>query len=118
MSKSAIWVLVASDCEAAIWSSEAGSSRLLQLITHYADAGEDQRGAFAWRLMSELSRGAMNEACDGIIIMADDLMLRELRRVTVPEIKRLLVAEIFAAPSAIAAIPSAVPAQPVWETVQ
>jgi protein required for attachment to host cells len=115
---SSIWVLIAGDKEAAIWSSEAGSSRLLQLVKHEGDAGPDPRGAFAWRLMNELSRGARNESCDGIIIMADDQMLKELRRVTVPEIKRLLVAEIFAAPATIDAIPVHQPVSPVWATVQ
>ena len=112
--QSSIWVLIASETEAAIWSSEAGSSRLVQTVRHEPDQGQDQRGAFAWQLMGELARGAQNETCDGIIIMAGHQMLKELRRVTVPEIRKLLVAEIFAAPSTIAAIP----AMPAWGTVQ
>jgi hypothetical protein len=61
-----------------------------------------------------LSRGAQNKSCDGIIVMADDIMLKALRQVTVPEVKRLVVAEIFATAATLAAIPKEKVSQTEW----
>ncbi len=114
MSQSSIWVLIAGENEAAIWSSQGGTSRLQQLIRQEGSSAAGSGADFAWRLMGELSRGARNKSCDGIIIMSDDVMLRALREVTVPEVKRLLVAEIFATPATLAAIPKEKVSQTEW----
>ena len=114
MSQSSIWVLIAGENEAAIWTSQAGTSRLQQLIRQESGPAADSSADFAWQLMEELSRGALNKSCDGIIIMSDDTMLKALRQVTVPEVKRLLVAEIFATPATIAAIPREKVSQTEW----
>jgi len=114
MSQSSIWVLIAGDNDAAIWTSQAGTSKILQQIRHQPDAGSDQLGAFAWALMGELSRGTLNKGCDGIIVMADDRMLKALRKVMVPEVKKLLVAEIFANQATISAIPKEKVSQTEW----
>ena len=114
MSHSSIWVLIAGENEAAIWTSQSGTSKLLQMIRQKSEGGMDADAAFAWQLMGELSRGALNKSCDGIIIMADDTMLKALRQVTVPEVKKLLVAEIFATQATISAIPKEKVSQTEW----
>jgi protein required for attachment to host cells len=114
MSHSSIWVLIAGDNEAAVWTSQAGTSKLLQLIRRKPDPDPDRCGAFASQLMSELSAAATSKACDGIIMMAEEGMLGALRRATSAEVKRLLVGEIFATPATIAAIPKEAVSQTEW----
>jgi protein required for attachment to host cells len=114
MSQSSIWVLIASDSDAAIWTSQGGTSKMLQQIRRQPDAGSDHLGAFAGALMGELSRGTINKSCDGIILMADDRMLKALRKVMAPEVKKLMVAEIFASQATISAIPREKVSQTEW----
>lgn len=126
MSNSSIWVLIAGDNDAAIWASENGASHLLRVIRQddIAEIAEDEehefelRRDFAWQLMAELSRGAEGGACDGIIFIAAKEMLHTLYGVMVPEVERLLVAEIPGAPATIAAIPHEPVSMVAWGTLQ
>ena len=96
MSSFSIWVLVAGENDAVICASDAGSSRLLRVMKRGVQTGNDEidRRDFAWQLMSELLRGAEIQAYDGVIVMATEDLLRELRRVSVPDVKKRLMAEI------------------------
>jgi protein required for attachment to host cells len=107
LSNFSIWVLVAGENEAVICSSHAGSSQLLRVIKRDAHAEGDERArrAFAWRLMSELLRGAKDKAYDGVIIMAAQELLSELRALAAPEVKKHLIAEVARPPSQGYAIP-------------
>jgi hypothetical protein len=107
LSDFSIWVLVAGENEAVICSSHAGSSQLLRVIKRdgYGEDGDRARRAFAWRLMSELLRGARDKAYDGVIIMAAQELLSELRCLAAPEVKKHLIAEITRPPSEGYAIP-------------
>jgi protein required for attachment to host cells len=116
VTNASIWVLIAGDSDAAIWTSESGVSRLLCVIRQ--DGVEGGRAGFAWQLMSELLRGAKADETGGIIVIATEEMLEELRKVTVPQVKRLLVAEIPGAPATIAAIPTKPVQTMAWGTVQ
>jgi protein required for attachment to host cells len=121
-SRSSIWVLIAGDGDAAIWTSENGASHLLQVIRQDLSAATDDldelRRDFAWQLMGELSRGAGSGACEGVIMIARKDMLEALRRVMVPEVKRLLVAEIPGAPETASAIPTEPVSMVAWGTLQ
>jgi len=110
MHMSATWVLVANERDAVICTNDDGVSRLLQVISRkhvLSTDPEARRRAFCWQLMIELFRGAQRQAFDGLVIIAPDEMLRELRRIAMPEIRQLLVAEIPAADSATLEIPFA-----------
>jgi Protein required for attachment to host cells len=95
LSSFSIWVLVAGENDAVICASDAGSSRLLRVMKKEQGSQRD----FAWQLMSELLKGAQDNAYDGVIIMAAQEMLGDLQRVSVPDVKRRMMAEI-ARPSA------------------
>jgi hypothetical protein len=121
MPNSSIWVLIAGDTDAAIWTSENGTSHLLRVIKQQftlETSPENRCLDFAWQLMAELSRGAADGACNGVIFIADNDMLQALRRMMLPEIGRLLVAEIPGAPATIAAIPSEPVSLVAWGTLQ
>jgi len=95
LSSFSIWVLVAGDNDAVICASDAGSSRLLRVMKKEEGSQRD----FAWQMMSELLKGAQDNAYDGVIVMAAQEMLHDLQRVSVPDVKKRLMAEI-ARPSA------------------
>jgi protein required for attachment to host cells len=118
--RSSVWVLIAGDSDAAIWTSEHGASHLLRVIKQDADGDDedDLRRDFAWQLMGELSRGAESGACDGVIVIAAKEMLDALRRVTTPDIKRLMVAEIPGAQATLSAIPIEPVSMVAWGTLQ
>jgi protein required for attachment to host cells len=121
MSKSSIWVLIAGSGDAAIWTSENGTSHLLRVIRQEATAETSPDNKcldFAWQLVSELSRGVADGACDGVIVIACKDMLEALQRVMPPEIRRLLVAEISGTPETISAIPSEPVSMVAWGTLQ
>ena len=121
MSNSSIWVLIAGDADAAIWTSKNGASHLLRVIKQDIapeTSHDNKRLDFAWQLMAELSRGAADGRCDGLIFIADNEMLAALRRVMPPEITRLLVSEIPGAAATIDAIPSEPVSMVAWGTLQ
>ena len=107
MSSFSIWVLVAGENNAVICASDSGSSRLLRVVKRGVQTGNDDidRRDFAWQLMSELQRGAEDKAYDGVIVMATQEVLRELRRVAVPDVKTRVMAEIVRPSSEGYAIP-------------
>ena len=107
MSSFSIWVLVAGESDAVICGSDSGSSRLLRVMKRGVQTGNDEidRRDFAWQLMSELQRGAEDQAYDGVIIMATQDVLSELHRVAVPDVKKRLMAEIARPSSEGYAIP-------------
>ena len=121
-SRSSVWVLIAGDSDAAIWTSENGASHLLQVIRQdisaVTDDSDELRRDFAWQLMGVLSRSADSGACEGVILIAAQDMLEALCRVMVPEVRRLLVAEIPGAPETIAAIPTEQVSMVAWGTLQ
>ena len=90
LSSFSIWVLVAGENDAVICASDAGSSRLLRVMKKEEGSQRD----FAWQLMSELLKGAQDNAYDGVIVMAAQEMLNDLQRVSVPDVKKRLMAEI------------------------
>ena len=94
MSSFSIWVLVAGENDAVVCASDAGSTRLLKVMKRGVQSGNDEidRRDFAWQLMSELLRGAETQAYDAVIVMATQDLLRELRRVAVPDVKKRLMA--------------------------
>lgn len=121
MSKSSIWVLIAGDGDAAIWTSENGTSHLLRVIRQESapETSPDNKCLdFAWQLMAELTRGAAEGACDGVIIIASKNMLVAVKRVMPTDIRRLLVAEISGAPETISAIPTEPVSMVAWGTLQ
>jgi len=109
-------VLIASDYDAAIWTTDKGTSRLVRGVRQ--NEFETGRDAFAWQLMGELSQGAQTKLCDGIIVIADEEMLAEIRRIAIPEIKRMMLAQITGAPATIAAVPKEPVMMTCWGTVQ
>jgi protein required for attachment to host cells len=117
--KSSVWVLIASESDAAIWTSENGASHLLRVIKQDAakDDADKLRRDFAWQLMGELSRGALSGTCEGVILIACKDMLETLRRVMVPAIRRLMIAEIPGAPETISAIPTEPVSMLAWGTL-
>lgn len=116
MSNAAVWVLIASDTDAAIWTTDKGTSRLVRVVRqHEYEVG---RRAFAWQLMDELAQGAQTKLCDGIIVIAGEDMLKEMRRVAGPEIKRVLLAEITGAPATLSAVPKEPVVMTSWGTMQ
>ena len=116
VSNTAVWVLIASDNDAAIWTSDKGTSRLVRVVRQHGN--ESTRGAFAWQLMGELIQGAEAKVCDGVILIAGEHMLKEIRRVVAPEIKRMLLAEIEGAPATLSAVPKEPVMMTQWGTVQ
>jgi hypothetical protein len=121
MSKSSLWVLIAGEADAAIWTSKNGASHLLRVVKQdiaLETSHDNKRLDFAWQLMGELSRGAADGSCDGLIFIADQEMLLALSRVMPPEIGRLLVSEIPGAAATIAAIPTEPVSMVAWGTLQ
>lgn len=112
------WVLVAREHDAAICSSENGQSSLLRVIQRNKaprQSKEEYQRAFAWQLMSELFRGVRAGSVDGIIIIAAPEMLKQLQRVTLPEIRKMLVAEIpEELPADFPLLPNIANDMPIW----
>ncbi len=106
MPHSTIWVLVANDSDAALSANCDGSSRLLRVLNQKAD---DDRADFAWELMSELYKGAKAGAFDGVVIIATPEILKELRRITLPEIRKLVLGEICRHRAEIQRLQQAIP---------
>lgn len=107
LSSFSIWVLVAGENDAVICASDSGSSRLLRVMKRGVQTGNDEtdRRNFAWDLMSELLRGAQDQAYDGVIVMATEGILKELHQIVVPDVKKRLMAEIARPSSESYAIP-------------
>lgn len=94
MSSFSIWVLVAGEKDAVICASDAGSSRLLRIVKKKEYPLAEEQQSFAWQLMSELVQGVRANAFDGVILMAAPELLKEIRKVAVPDVRKRIMAEI------------------------
>ena len=77
--------------------NDDGMSRMVRVVNEPGDASmspaETQR-SFAWRLMSDLYNEVRTRLPGGIVIVAAPAMLQELNHLMIPQIRRLVIAEI------------------------
>jgi protein required for attachment to host cells len=109
MKSSTIWVLIATEKFASISANADGVSTALQ--EHHNDATPDKdaehsRCGFACALMLELCRGALDRAYDGLIIVADPVMLGELHKIMTRNVAALLIAELTEPPAFLSQLAS------------
>jgi hypothetical protein len=102
MTNSPIWVIVANDNDATICASTDGSSRLLRVLARKNCAAASVGAArhdFARQIMSEMFDGAMRGSYAGVILIANQTLMGAIDRVTGPQIRKLLIAQIVEEPA-------------------
>lgn len=90
-------ILVVDDHCARFCVNDGGGSRVDRVLDRPAEASlttEEGHRLFAWRLMSELYREVQTRLPQGIVIVASPAMLEELDQLMIPQIRKLIIAEI------------------------
>ena len=100
---STVWIIVANDNDAAICASDDGTTQLMRIVTKdklRLVEDENPDDAFATQILAELFDGVRNKACAGFILVAGQSLIRNIEQRTIPEISRLMLAQIVDRPSA------------------
>jgi hypothetical protein len=103
MAISTVWIIVANDNDAAICASDDGTTQLMRIMTKdelRLVGDEKPDDAFATQILAELYDGVRNGACAGFILVAGQTLIHNIEQRAIPEISRLMIAQIVNLPSA------------------